>query len=109
MILEYQQKGETINYVNGSGAVIPAGTVVPLGTRIGVAAGDIPVGATGALHLVGVFRGAKVSADVVTVGAAVYYKAADEAFTTTATGNTPAGFAVEAAGAGVTTLAVKIG
>ena len=50
----YIQKGNTIDYVATD--AIAAGDVVGLTTRIGVAAGDIPAGAVGALAVEGVFE-----------------------------------------------------
>ncbi|MEY8396177.1 DUF2190 family protein [Lachnospiraceae bacterium 45-P1] len=52
----YWQRGESLDYLNGTGADIPANTVVIFGNRIGVAGTDIPAGENGTLHVVGVFE-----------------------------------------------------
>ena len=53
----YWQRGETLDYVNGTGTLIPAGTVLAVGSKhIGVAGTDIPDGETGSVHVVGVFE-----------------------------------------------------
>ena len=95
MLGRYIQRGETIDYVNNGGVQIPAGTVVGLGTRVGIAAGDIPVGATGALHIVGVFEGQKAEVGIAK-GAAVYYDPVADNLTNVAAGNIPAGWAIDA-------------
>jgi hypothetical protein len=96
MLGTYIQRGETIDYANPGGAVIPAGTVINLTTRVGIAGGDIAVGATGALHITGVFEGGK-AAVAIALGAAVYYDAGADNLTNISVGNVPAGWAIEAA------------
>lgn len=70
----YVQRGETIDYVNGTGADITAGEVVALDTRIGVAATTIPVGVKGALNVMGVYDFPALTTEALTVGQAVYFK-----------------------------------
>lgn len=52
----YWQKGESLDYLNKTGAAIPAGTVLKLGAHIGVAGTDIPPEGLGSVHMVGVFK-----------------------------------------------------
>lgn len=47
----YVQRGEALDYKNGTEEMIPAGTVVLVGKRIGVAGCDIPAGAVGTIHV----------------------------------------------------------
>lgn len=108
MNAKYVQKGSNIDYTNSGDAAIKAGDIVSLTTRIGVAATDIAVGAVGTVAVSGVFAVAK-AAEAVTVGAALYYDAAAKNFTATATGNTPAGWAIAPAAAGDAEALVKIG
>lgn len=104
---KYVQRGEALDFANSSGSKINAGDVVVLGTRIGVAGGDIANGETGAVHVVGVFEFPKASG-AITLGAAVYWDATNSKITTTSTSNTLAGFAVAAAASGDETVLVKI-
>lgn len=108
MSAKYWQRGETIDYT--ATGDLANGDVVNLATRIGVAGDDIAAGETGAVHVVGVFEMPKAT-DAVTVGQALYWDAAAEKITTTAGGssaNTPAGWAVAAAGSSDATVLVKL-
>jgi predicted RecA/RadA family phage recombinase len=107
MLGTYIQRGETIDYVNAGAALIPAGTVVSLTTRIGIAGCDIAVGATGSLHLGGVFEGAK-AAVAIAQGEAVFYDPVADNFTNVATSNIPAGWAVAAELLAATTVNVQL-
>lgn len=115
MSAKYWQRGETIDYTATDD--LANGDVVNLATRIGVAGDDIAAGETGAVHVVGVFEMPKATG-AVTVGQALYWDAAAENITTaaenitTAAGsspaNTPAGWAVAAAGSSDATVLVKL-
>lgn len=105
MTAKYWQKGEVLDYT--ATAKVANGEVVSLGTRIGVAGDDIPTGETGHLHVVGVFEMEKATG-AITMGAAVYYDAAEKKITTTDSGNVPAGYAAAAADAGDNTVLVKL-
>ncbi len=105
MNAKYWQKGETLDYTPA--AAVENGAVVNLATRIGIAGSDIAAGETGQVHVVGVFEMDK-AAVAITMGAAVYYDATNDNITTTATDNTPAGYAVEAAAEADTTALVKL-
>ncbi len=101
----YIQRGETIDYLNTAEELIPANTVVVLGSRIGVAGGEIPAGALGALHMVGVFEIPKKAGVVLAAGDEIVFtnengidKATDK----------PMGYAVKASGADEATAIVKL-
>ena len=102
----YYQRGETLDYT--ATKKLEAGDVVSLGSRIGVAAANIGAGQQGAVHVVGVFAMAKANTEEIKQGAAVYYDAAAEAITTTADGNTPAGYAAADAVTTATSVLVKL-
>lgn len=102
----FVQKGETL-YYTPSEDVAP-GSVVSLGTRIGVAAAGIPAGQQGTLQMEGVFRLAKAESDTAEMGAALYYDKEADAVTTTADSNVPAGYAAAPAGENDATVLVKL-
>lgn len=108
MAKNYVQEGDVIDYANASGATITSGTPVLIGARLGVALADIANGSTGSVQVEGVFTITKLGTDTVAAGALLYWDNTNKRLTTTASGNTLAGFAVAAAGAGVTTVNVKI-
>lgn len=107
MNAKYWQRGETIDYKNGGATTITAGSIVSLATRVGIAGMDIAAGATGTLHMGGVFEVEK-DANAIAAGAAVYYDESEDCFTATAAGNIPAGYAVAAAAAGDDVVLVNI-
>ncbi len=102
----YVQKGEAL-YVTPEENVTN-GSVVSLGTRIGIAAGDIPAGGTGTVRVEGVFKLAKAEGEAVALGAAVYYNKAADAVSAAAEGNIPAGYAVQAAAENDAAVLVKL-
>lgn len=93
-----------------AGADIASGAGVLAGSIFGVAAGDIANGAEGTINLTGVYDLPKVGSQAWTVGAKVYWDAANALCTTVATGNTLIGVAVLAvgSGAGETTGRVRL-
>lgn len=70
---EYIQRGETLDYKNSGTEVIPADTVVAVGTRIGIAGCDIKPGEIGSLHMAGVFRIPKSGEGAIEMGTAVSF------------------------------------
>jgi predicted RecA/RadA family phage recombinase len=105
----FLQRGEALDYVNSGAVTVEAGTVVVLGTKIGVTAADIAAGATGAVHVEGVFELPEKSGEsAIAQGAAVYWNATAAAITATATNNTLAGYAAAGAGASAEKILVKI-
>lgn len=102
----YTQRGETIDFVNNTGATIAANDVVTLTSRIGVAATEIPAGAKGAVHVTGVFQLPADSTAAFTVGQSVYL--ATNKVSGTA-GDVAAGFVVEPKAQNAVYALVKIG
>lgn len=102
----YWQRGESLDYVNSGSTVIEANTIIDLGTRIGVAGTNINPGEKGSVHVTGVYEIAKTDAGAITMGAAVYFDG--DGITTTASSNTPAGYAAQAAGEDDTVVLVKL-
>ena len=113
MAKNYQQLGAIANYTNSTGAAIASGQVVVVGQTLGVALVGIAIGATGSVALEGVFDAPKVSGAVIAQGESLTWDVSAGAFddnaaiaaTSDVTG--PCAVAFEAAGNGVTTLAVK--
>lgn len=115
---KYWQRGESLDYPNGSGSKITAGTVVTLGSgatgRIGVIGNDIPDGDVGSVHVTGVFEVAKTSTNAIALGTDVYFDGTGITEASNDGGGTPvyypkAGFAAAAAAASDTVILVKIG
>jgi predicted RecA/RadA family phage recombinase len=102
------QDGDIIDFVNGTGATVTSGSGVLIGVRLGVALLDIANGATGACAVSKVAELPKLSTDVVAQGAALYWDNTNKRLTTTASGNTLAGYAFKAAGNGVSTVNIKL-
>ena len=108
MKAEYMQRGEALDYKNTTDAVIPAGSVIAIKTRIGVAGCDIAPGEVGSLHVMGVFAMDKASGKEVALGDALYFDAGAGKITTEADGNTPAGYAVADAASDAATVQLSI-
>lgn len=110
----YVQRGETLDYKNGTNKKIEAGAVVALASRVGVAGCDIAPGETGTIHMAGVFRMPKSKDAEIAMGTAVYFDGAgitsdaDDGAEGNAAAYVPAGYAAAAAGAGDTDIAVKL-
>lgn len=106
MTTKFVQPGEVIDYT--AGANIASGQVVLMGARIGVALKSIANGETGPMQVTGVFNIAKLSTDNMAQGALLYWDNTNSRLTTTASGNTLAGFAAAAAGVSTTSVNIKI-
>ena len=106
MAKNYIQEGNVLSYT--ATAAVASGAVVVIGKRIAIALADIAVGDTGAITAEGVFAVAKLGTDVVGLGDLLYWDAANNRLTTTAAGNTAAGFAAAPVGAGAGTVNIKI-
>lgn len=100
----YWQRGESLDYKNGTDAVIEANTVIDLATRIGIVGTTINPGEVGSLHVTGVYQLPKTGTAEIAMGAAVTF---DGDGITTGTG-TPAGYAAAAAEAGDAFILVKL-
>ncbi len=113
MASNFEQPGDIITWVNGSGANKVSGQVVVVGKVLGVCLVDIANAATGSVALTGVFSVPKVSAAVIAQGENLTWDVSAAAFddnaATPATGDVtgPPAVAFEAAGAGVTSMLVK--
>lgn len=104
----YIQPGEVIDWTNGTGAALASGSGVLIGSRLGVAVTDIANGATGSVRVRGVVELPKLGTDVVAQGALLYWDSTNKRLTTTASGNTLAGYATAAAGSGVSTVCINL-
>lgn len=102
----FVQEGNVLDYTPAS--AVASGAVVVIGARVGIAVADIAAGSTGALRVKGVVELAKLAADAPVQGALLYWDDANDRLTTTASGNTLAGYAAKAAGAGATTAWVHL-
>jgi predicted RecA/RadA family phage recombinase len=108
MAQNYVQEGAVMPWTNGTGGDISSGDVVLVGTRVGVALGDIADGDDGQVAIEGVFEVAKAAPLVISQGDLLYWDAADENFNKTDTDNTLAGFAFADAASADTTVLIKL-
>ena len=111
MANSYLQEGGVIQYT--AGADINSGDVLVIGKLIGVALVDIANGATGSVAIEGVYTLPKVSGAVIAQGENIIWDVSAGAFddnaATPAVGDVSACcVAMQAAGNGVTSLAVKL-
>lgn len=102
----FVQEGEKIDYTPGS--ALAAGKIVVLGSvGIGIAQTAIAANTKGSLIVDGVIEHAKASG-AVTAFAKVYYDSTNDVLTTSASGNTLAGYAVQAQASGDATATIKL-
>lgn len=109
MNAEYIQKGESLDYKNETGELIEAGEVVVFGTRIGVAGTMIPIGSTGSIHMVGVFKVPKKEGEAIEKGAPIYHS--ENGMTAIAAegqAHPVAGYAVDTSAATSKTVTIKL-
>ncbi|AUM72921.1 DUF2190 family protein [Paracoccus jeotgali] len=102
----YIQKGDTLTIP--APAVVLSGGVVIAGEIKGVAGGDALAGEAVDVSVTGVFELPKIAANAFPVGAAVHWNADSGLATSTASGNTKLGVAVEAAPASTATVRVRL-
>lgn len=111
MKARYLQRGESLDYKNSTGAMIEAGSIISLVTRIGVAGTDIAPGEIGSINVCGVFRVPKTKAADIPMGTAVYFDGTGIT-TDENDGNTnaymPAGYASADAAAADETILIKL-
>jgi predicted RecA/RadA family phage recombinase len=101
------QEGNTMRYTTV--AALAKNAVVPLTTRVGIAADAIAAAGTGDLWMTGVHNGIPcVAAEVYAQGDALYWAAVPGNITNVQAGNTPAGWAFRAKAAGVATVELKL-
>ncbi|MGE5631715.1 MAG: DUF2190 family protein [Caulobacteraceae bacterium] len=105
----YIQKGDVIDYTNGGAAAIEYNEVVPLVSRIAVAAEAIAIGATGSLRVTGVHELPAINTAAFAVGDQLYWDSAAGNLTNVSAGNILAGWCTEAKALADTTAKVKIG
>ena len=108
MANNYLYTGDVLEYTNGGSTEVASGAPVLVGSRLGIALVNIPVGGTGSVRMRGVFTVAKLSTDVVGQGDLLYWDATNSRLTTTASTHKLAGYAAAAAGAAVTTVAISL-
>ncbi|MFN3210864.1 MAG: DUF2190 family protein [Roseovarius sp.] len=106
MATNFVQRGEQLTLT--AGATIASGDVVEIGSILGVAMGDAVSGGKVDVAVSGVWSLPKVSADDVSEGDPIYWDSGAGLVTVTSTDNTRLGTAVEAAGNGVGTVAVRL-
>lgn len=106
----YVAEGRTIDHAPAAQRLSGAGTLIGVvgNGLIGVAKDDTAASASGVFYIEGVFTLPKLSTDVVTQGAALYWDNTNLRLTLTSASNTLAGRAYAAAGNGVTSVAIKI-
>lgn len=102
----YWQRGESLDYLNETTAVIEANTVIALSGRIGVVGTSINPGEKGSLHVTGVYEITKTGTDAIAMGATVYFDGTG--ITNVSTDNTVAGYAAQAAAASDAVILVKL-
>lgn len=100
------QMGSTISHTPAADRASGAATLI--GVRVGVAVSAVPANTPGLFAVEGVYTLPKLAADNVAQGALLYWDAVNSRLTTTTAGNTQAGYAFEAAGAGVAVVDIKI-
>lgn len=115
MTRAYQSPGDIITWTNGTGAAVVSGQLIPIGNLIGVALGDIAIAGVGEVGIEGIYEVAKVSAADCLINTLLQLDvsqtpdAMEDAAATPATGDITGGaLCVEAAGAGVLTVKVKL-
>jgi predicted RecA/RadA family phage recombinase len=111
MTKKYHQAGGNIDWTNSTGALVTSGSFVVIGGLLGIAHDVIADGDTGAVHIEGVWELPK-GANAIGLGAAVDYDVSAgkiDVLATPASGDlVGCGVAVAAAGAGDTTVLVKL-
>lgn len=105
----YWQKGNSIDYTNTTDTVIESNSIVPFGSHIGIAGGNIGAGETGVLFVEGVFKLPKGEEEIA-LGDSVYFDAEKGVMTKTASNpeDMPAGYTVEAASSAAAMVLTKL-
>ena len=107
MSTSYIQAGNVLTFPAPTGGVVN-GTFYLVGTKVMVAKVTAAEAASADFGWTGGHSVAKVGSQAWTVGAAVYWDDTNKYFTTTASGNTAAGFAIEAVGSGAGSTTGKV-
>lgn len=87
----YSHMGKTIDFTNSGAAEIGYGDIIPLVSRIGVAAENIAVGVTGSVNISEVYNLPAVTTEAFAVGDPLYFDATAGKVTKVSVDNTPAG------------------
>lgn len=103
--VRYIHKGDALDYTPSSD--VSAGSVIVVGSLVGIAANDIPANEQDAIQISGVWRLPKATG-AVTVGASLYWDATNSKLTTTSTNNTYFGKATKAATSAASYVEAKI-
>ena len=98
--------GKAVDFISVTD--VPAGSVVVLGSLVGITTLDVKAERLGALAVVGVFDVAKGNV-AIPLGSKVYWDATAKQAVLTATGNTQLGVAVQEAAADDTVVRVRLG
>lgn len=106
MAKNFVQPGDTITIP--APAAVLSGAPVVAGDIRGIAQGDAAAGAPVDVATSGVWELPKVGANAFPLGGKVYWNAGDQLATSTASGNTLLGVAVEAAAAGTATVKIRL-
>lgn len=111
----YRSPGNTIPWTNDTAAAVVSGELVAFGNVIGVALGDIAIGASGDLSIEGIHEVAKVSTADALVGTLLQLdvtqtpNALEDAAATPASGDITGGaLCIAAAASGATVVQVKL-
>jgi predicted RecA/RadA family phage recombinase len=99
MSTTYIQSGDVLTMPAPTGGVT-AGTPILIGTKVMIPRTTAAEAADADFHVGGVHKVTKAGSQAWTIGAAVYWDDTAKDFTTTSSGNTAAGIAVEAVGSG---------
>jgi predicted RecA/RadA family phage recombinase len=101
------QPGDTLTALAPTGGIV-SGAALLFGTLFGVAAYTAAEGEEVECAVTGVYELPKTSANVIALGAKVYWNDTLKEVTSTASGNSLIGGAAAAAGAGVTLIRVRL-
>jgi predicted RecA/RadA family phage recombinase len=102
----YVKEGNVINFAHTS--AVTSGQPLKIGMFLAVALGAYGANVSGAYAIKGVYNITKLTTDVVTAGALLYWDNGNSRLTLTATANMAAGRAMAAAGNGVTTVDIDL-
>jgi predicted RecA/RadA family phage recombinase len=106
MLARFIHEGKSIDFFPDT--ITPAGSVIVLGSLVGVTKLDLPAGQMGAVHVVGVYDIVKSNV-AIPLGSKVYWDTTAKQAVLTSTGNPLLGVAVAAAAADETLVRVRLG
>lgn len=106
MASNYIMPGDVLDHT--AAAALTSGQVLLMGKRVGIVLTSAAIGEKATVRVRGVFTVSKKATDVLAQGDLLYWNATDSNLTSTASGNTLAGFAADPAGSGVTTVNISL-